>query len=53
MRTSLNYFLFPVDFQLCNGNQFDEVLLPVVFSRHAMYGSLLAAMLTSLVGNSL
>jgi hypothetical protein len=26
------------------GNQYDKVFFPVVFSRHAMYGSLLAAM---------
>jgi hypothetical protein len=46
MRTSLDYFLFPVDFHffVMYGNQFDKVFFRVVFSLHAMYGSLLAAM---------
>jgi hypothetical protein len=50
MRTSLDYFLFPVDFHffVMYGNQYDKVFFPVVFSLRAMYGSLLAAMLVFL-----
>jgi hypothetical protein len=46
MWSSLNYFLFPVDFHffVMYGNQFDKVFFPGVFSLHAMHDSLLAAM---------